>query len=162
MTLIADSSALIVLARTGYLDVLHRVAGTVHIPEAVYQEVVARGHGRPGSTEVGHAEWIVRRPVEDRTSMDRLSERVGAGEAEAIALARELQADALILDDATARVVAEGEGVKVLGTLGFLIYAKKRGAVSAVKPILDDMIAAGFFVDDQLYRTILVHAQEGP
>jgi predicted nucleic acid-binding protein len=77
-------------------------------------------------------------------------------------LARELQADALILDDATARRVAEAEGRNVLGLLGLLVHAKLHGLVEAVRPMLDDMLAAGFFLDDSLYRSILHQAGEEP
>jgi hypothetical protein len=87
---------------------------------------------------------------------------VGKGEAEAIVLAGELQADVVILDDATARRVAEAEGRTVVGLLGLLLHAKLRGLVGAVRPSLDDMVAAGFFLDDSLYRSILGQAGEGP
>lgn len=53
--------------------------------------------------------------------MARLRERLGQGEAEAVALARELGAEVLILDDATARRAAEAEGLTVVGLLGLLI-----------------------------------------
>ena len=41
-----------------------------------------------------------------------------------------------------------------------LITAKERGIVEALKPILDEMIAVGFFVDDPLYESILRQAGE--
>lgn len=53
MILVLDSSALITLARIGRLDLLRQVAGTVHIPEAVYEEVVQAGQGRHGSEGEG-------------------------------------------------------------------------------------------------------------
>jgi predicted nucleic acid-binding protein len=160
--LVLDSSALITLARIGRLDLLRQVAGTVHIPEAVYEEVVQAGQGRHGSAEVAEAQWISRHAVHDRPAVARLRSRVGRGEAEAIVLARELQADALILDDATARRVAEAEGRNVLGLLGLLVHAKLHGLVGAVRPMLDDMLAAGLFLDDSLYRSILHQAGEEP
>jgi hypothetical protein len=46
--LVLDSSALITLARIGRLDLLRQVAGTVHIPEAVYEEVVQPAKGATG------------------------------------------------------------------------------------------------------------------
>ena len=75
-------------------------------------------------------------------------------------LARELAVDGLILDDATARRAAETEGQKVLGLLGLVLTGKERGMVRALKPILDEMMAAGFFLDDRLYRSILHEAGE--
>jgi len=59
--LVLDASALITLARIGRLDLLRQIATAVYIPEALYEEVVERGQGRPGSTEVAHAQWISRR-----------------------------------------------------------------------------------------------------
>ncbi|OGB88231.1 MAG: hypothetical protein A3H39_03315 [candidate division NC10 bacterium RIFCSPLOWO2_02_FULL_66_22] len=155
MILVLDSSALITLARIGRLDILRQIAGTVHIPEAVYEEVVRSGQERPGSVEVAQAQWISRHQVQDEAAVARLRPRVGRGEAEAIVLARELEADALILDDATARQVAEAEGGNVLGLRGVLLHGKAHGLVETVRPILDEMVTAGFFIDDSLYRSIL-------
>lgn len=160
MILVSDASALIALARIGRLHLLRQIAGTVHIPEAVQDELVGSGPDRPGSVEVAQAQWIFRERVNDRTAVARLRAQMGRGESEAIVLARELGADALILDDATARRVAEAEGQKVVGLLGLLIHAKKRGTLEAMKPILDEMVGAGFFVDDSLYRSILRQAGE--
>lgn len=160
MILVLDSSALITLARVGRLDLFRQIAGTAHIPEAVYEEVVQGGRDRPGSLEVSQAGWISRHQVHDRAAVTRL--RARGGGAEAIVLARELQADALILDDGTARRVAEAEGQNALDLLGLLLHAKVQGLVDTVKPILDEMVAAGFFIDDSLYRLILRQAAEEP
>ena len=91
MILVLDSSALITLARVGQLNLLHAIAETVLIPEAVYDEVVRTGHGRPGGAEVAQAQWIIRRQVNDRVAVDRLRLQLGRGEAEAIVLAQELR-----------------------------------------------------------------------
>jgi len=157
---VVDASALITLARIGRLNILREVADQVYIPEAVYGEVVGSGKDRPGSVEVAQASWISRRRVGDHATVARLREEIGRGEAEAIVLAREIGADFVILDDASARRIAEKEGDKVSGLLGFLIAAKERGVVQALKPILDEMIAIGFFVDDPLYESILRQAGE--
>jgi len=160
--LVLDASALITLARIGRLDLLRELTEKVYIPEAVYDEVVRSGQGRPGSLEVAQAAWISRGQVQDQAATARLRAHVGRGEAEAIVLARELGADGLILDDATARKIAETEGQKVLGLLGLLIRAKERGIVEALKPILDEMVACGFFIDETLYHSILDRAGEEP
>jgi predicted nucleic acid-binding protein len=56
---VADSSCLIALARSGQLDVLRALFGQITIPAAVYDEVVSQGAGRPGSDEVAQAKWIM-------------------------------------------------------------------------------------------------------
>ncbi len=152
MILVLDSSALITLSRIDNLELLHQLAGTVHVPQAVYDEVVPTGQGE---RKVEQAQWLVRHQVKERNAVERLSGRLGRGEAEAIVLARQLNADFVILDDATARRIAENEGCRVLGLLGLLIHAKERGLVPAVRPILDRIISVGFYIDDALYRTVL-------
>lgn len=68
----------------------------------------------------------------------------------------------MILDDATARRIAEAEGQEVVGLLGLLITGKERGIVQSLKPVLDEMVACGFFIDDVLYHSILKQVREEP
>ncbi len=160
MIVVVDSSVLITLARIGRLELLHRTADVIRVPEAVFVEVVQKGAGRPGSAEVAQADWILRQSVLDRTSVDQLSARLGRGESEAIVLAKELGADLLVIDDAAARRVAEAGEQHVVGLPGWLIYLKQRGVVAAVKPLLDEMLASGFYLDEQRYQLILRRAGE--
>lgn len=160
MIVVVDSSALITLARIGRLELLQQIAVVVHLPEAVFEEVVHKGAGRPGSSQVAAARWILRRSVRDKTFVERLGGRVGRGEAEAIVLAKELGADLLVIDDATARRVAETEGQFVVGLLGLLIHAKHRKLVVQIKPLLDEMLASGFFLDDAHYQAVFRRAGE--
>lgn len=114
MILVVDASPLITLARIGSLELLHRLASQVVMPEAVYHECVTRAQGRPGSIELAQAGWVIRRQVKNKGKVMQLQARVGRGEAEAIVLAQEIHADAVVLDDATARRIAEGEGCRYL------------------------------------------------
>lgn len=161
MTVVLDSSALITLARIGRLELLRRIVDEIHVPNAVFEEVVQKGAGRPGSVEVAQARWIRRRDVRDVVSVERLSARVGRGEAEAIVLAKELGADVLVIDDAVARRLAEADGHYVVGLPGLLIYAKQQGLVTEIKSLLDEMLAAGFFLDNSRYQSLLREADEG-
>ena len=160
MILVLDSSPLITLSRTGDLQLLQQLVDTVHIPQAVYDEVVGAGADQPGGRAVTLAQWIVRHQVRDQEAVVRLRGRLGRGEAEAIVLAKELRADYVVLDDATARRTAEAEGCHVLGLLGLLVHAKEQGLIPAVKPILDRVLAAGFYLDDKLYRALLKFSHE--
>ena len=160
MIVVVDSSALITLARIGRLELLHQTTDVIHIPKAVFEEVVQKGAGRPGSGELAQADWVRRRTVRDVASVDRLRARLGRGESEAIVLAKELGADFLVIDDAAARHVAETEEQRVVGLPGWLIYLKQRAVVASVKPLLDEMLASGFYLDEQRYQSILRRAGE--
>jgi predicted nucleic acid-binding protein len=85
------------------------------------------------------------------------------GEAEAIALAVELQAELILIDERRARAVATRLGLNVVGVLGVLVEAKHRALVPHLKPILDALITrAGFRVSPPLYERVLQAAGESP
>lgn len=96
MILVLDTSSLIVLARIGSLELLRRLADRIVIPDAVYEESVRQGQGKPGSAEIAHADWIGRQPALDQSSVTRLRRTLGQGEAEAIVLARRISSSGTI------------------------------------------------------------------
>ena len=99
--------------------------------------------------------------VDDQEFADSLKRDLGKGEAEAIALAVELQADLLIVDDLLARQVAGILGLNLVGTVGVLLETRQRAVLPEIKPCLDDLIdLAGFRVSGQLYARVLREAGE--
>jgi len=68
LIVVSNASPLIALSIINSLDLLYRLYGTIHIPEAVFYEVVIRGAGRPGATAVANTSWIVQRaPASQQT-----------------------------------------------------------------------------------------------
>ena len=161
MIVVANAGPLIALARIGHLELLRLLYGEIHIPPGVRDEVVAAGQECPGAVEVSAANWIHVVKVHDTVAVQLLRDRLGVGESEAIVLAMELNADLLLMDEARGRRVAEGRGLNKTGTVGTLIMAKKRGLISAVRPLLDRLRATGFRMNDELYQTGCRLAGEG-
>ncbi|RME38691.1 MAG: DUF3368 domain-containing protein [Thermoflexia bacterium] len=64
------------------------------------------------------------------------------------------------MDDARARSFAEGLGLRVVGTIGILLLAKRRRLIPAVQPLLDAAWACGFYLDAELYSVALQLAGE--
>jgi predicted nucleic acid-binding protein len=65
-----------------------------------------------------------------------LAADLGRGEASVLALALESPYAVVILDDALGRRAAELLGVRMTGTLGLLLDAKKRGLIPHILPLL--------------------------
>ncbi len=141
---VCNSSCLIVLEAIGRLDLLRQLLGTITIPAAVAAEF---GNPLPG--------WLVVEPVRNPVTVKSLELQLGAGESEAIALAGELSANRIILDDKKARRIARQLNLPVTGTVALMIQAKQRGLIGSLSDILDQLTAVGFFVSDSLAAAAL-------
>jgi predicted nucleic acid-binding protein len=146
---ICNSSCLIALDAVGSLDILERLYGTIAVPNAVAQEC-------SGALPA----WIQVHFVQNQPLVQSLHLDLGAGEAEAIALAVECSASRIILDDKKARRMAMGLALPVTGTLAVLLKAKERGIVPNVRDILDAMMAKSFRVSAALVRELLQESGE--
>ena len=160
MIVVSDTSPLTNLAAIGRLDLLRQMYGSVLVPEAVYREL-ASDPDQPGAREVESEAWLVRGVVRSEQLLADLSNELHPGEAEALALAVEIAATLVLIDEKRGRRVASRLGLERIGLLGILLQAKQRGLVPEVKPLLDALRAdAGFWVKESLYRRTLELAGE--
>ncbi|MBI3292021.1 MAG: DUF3368 domain-containing protein [Elusimicrobia bacterium] len=157
---ISDAGPILSFARAHRLDLLQAVVGDLTIPEAVYDEIVVQGAGKPGAQDVQHASWITRDRLQDRSLIDLLPTKLHHGEREALALAKELDG-VLLVDEYEVRREANRLGIDHLGSLRILKEAKARGLIPAIKPILDELIAAGAYISETLYQAFLDDVGEG-
>ena len=96
-------------------------------------------------------------------SLGSLSEREGEsppGEREALSLAAELAAGWLNVDHLAARRIARALHLRVAGTLGVLLAAKRRGVIPLLRPPLDRLLEKSFFLSPPLYAELLAVAGE--
>ncbi|MEM9997513.1 MAG: DUF3368 domain-containing protein [Bacteroidota bacterium] len=146
---VTDASPLIGLERAGYLDIIPAVFAQVAAPPAVVAEV--------GHTPV----WLgVVQPQDAMLVAQLRAVPFGAGEAEVLAVATERRDVTAVLDERRARAYAQRQGVPVVGTVGMVLQAKRRGHLQAVRPVLDALRASGFRVGDGLYAEALARAGE--
>lgn len=92
--------------------------------------------------------------------MRMLEFNVDRGEASAIALALDHPGCTVILDDRKARILADALGLKVTGTLGIIVKAKKSGVIPSIKPWLVLLKQAGFRSSEEIERSLLEEAGE--
>lgn len=151
MIIVSDTTPLHYLVLIDAADILEKLYQRVVVPQSVIVELQ-----QDNTSEKVH-DWIAALPVwVDVRSAAAVDDRLklGAGEKEAIALAEELNADFLILDDRKARREATARGLTVTGTLNILELADERGllelpsAIAALKltsfrvseDLLDEML----------------------
>ena len=152
MIVVSDTSPIINLAMIGQLDLLRLLFAKIVIPEAVFREIVIEGQGQSGAEEIQQLEWFESRSVPNNALLNQLKSDLDIGEAEAIALAIELDADAVLIDEHKGRTIALQHGLKITGIIGVLIAAKQKGYISKVKPFLDDLRnIAHFWISEPLY-----------
>jgi predicted nucleic acid-binding protein len=161
MIVVSDTSILINLAWLGELELLQRLYGKIYIPPAVWHEVVENGGGKPGSPEIKSADWITVQSVINQELTKALRQDLDAGESEAIALALEMSADLILMDERLGRATAQYFGLKYIGLLGVLIVAKKKNLIPEIRPRMDRLRnEIGFYLSDALYNRVLHDSNE--
>ena len=161
MTIVSNTSPITNLAGIGKLDLLHQLYGTITIPQAVYNEMAGIGRTVPGTLEVQALPWIATQSVIDLNQVTALQAVLDQGEAEAIALALQLSAELLIIDERPGRAIAQQCGIKIIGVLGMLLEAKRQGLIVVVKPLMDQLInEVEFWISRSVYESVLQAANE--
>ena len=155
----ADTGALIALARLDALPLLPALFSRVWVTETVLAEccadsarsecaairrAVAAGQLEARADPAAHPAWTV-----------------DAGEASAIAAALELAAG-VVMDDRAGRKLAGRLGLPVVGTLGVLVLAKRAGLVAAVQPLVAALVASGYYLADGVVENALRLVGESP
>jgi predicted nucleic acid-binding protein len=153
MIVVADTSPINYLVLIGHIDVLPYFYGRILVPPSVWDELQDVHTPEIVRIWVSHAPaWLEVRPpfgVPD-PSLDFLDR----GEREAIALAEELRADRLIVDETLARTEAVRRMLPVIGTLGVLRNATRSGLLSLPEALLK-LQETSFYVAPELIRSLL-------
>jgi predicted nucleic acid-binding protein len=159
--IVADAGPIIGFARIGRLDLLRQVVGELVVPDAVYEDLVGKGRARPGAEDVERGTWIHRRAVGEHIMGVQRPPDLGRGEWEAILLAREHGAR-LLVDERKAREAAASLALEMFGSLWVLAEAKRRGLLTEVKPVITQLLASGYWMDEEaLVRPFLEEVGEG-
>ncbi len=156
----SDTSLLLYLGRLRQVHLLPLLFAQVYIPEQVVLELDAGRLLRSDIVNPRHLEWATIVEVPDEQIAALPPNRLGPGERAVIAYALAGPDRVAGLDDARARSFAEELGLRVVGTIGILLLAKRRGYVPIVRPLMDAVRACGFYLDAELYTTALRLAGE--
>jgi predicted nucleic acid-binding protein len=156
---ICNTSTIQYLHQPQLLHILPALAGRVIIPLAVVEELSQGRTSGINLPDVNVLKWVeIRRPVSELAVP--LVTDLGSGETEVLMLALEMREAVVVLDDDLARRVAETLGLRLTGTLGLLLDAKKAGLISAIAPLLDQLQTLRFRVAPHTRVAVLKLAGE--
>jgi hypothetical protein len=157
---VSNSTPLIALDACNQLDLLRTLYGRLIIPEEVDREISIGGStGLPTGLTPDHRVWIEVQPVSSPPSTALLA-RLDAGEAEVITLGLEMGASLVLIDEKRGLKIAREQGLNVLGSVGVLLLAKKKGLLSEVKPHLLEMYLKGISLSYSLIEWAIIQAGE--
>lgn len=161
MIIVSNTSPISNLAKVGQINLLEQLYKIVLIPTAVHDELLDERAGETVVKAVKSAIWLKIQPVQNQELVNELRNIINLGEAEAIALATEVNASRLLIDERLGRQVATNQGLRIIGVFGVLLSAKQQGLIPEIKPVMDDLISqANFRVSSKLYADILIAANE--
>jgi predicted nucleic acid-binding protein len=160
---VADTSVILNLALVGQEELLAVLFHKVFIPPAVQAEFSRLAASAGRFAGLGLPAWIlVRQPAAIPERLIAHAE-LDRGEVEALALAVEMQADAVLIDESAGRAAALELGLTPVGVLGILVRAKRHGQLLAVAPVVEALLTrAHFRVAPELLREVLLMAGEAP
>ena len=154
-TVVANSTPIIALSEIKRLELLKELYGEIAIPNAVCEEVKVKDAGIFDGQG-----WIRIMAISNLAAKELFTSALHDGEVEVMLLAKEINADLVIIDDGLARRHADYLGLTITGTVGVLLRAKSSGIIRFVAPVLDEIIQHKFYISDSVYREVLRLAGE--
>jgi predicted nucleic acid-binding protein len=158
MILVADISPLCYLILLGQIDLLTRLYGQVVIPQAVRDELANERSPIEVQQWIAYPPaWLTVQTVENQPGVDLAD--LDPGKQAAILLFEQLEADVLAIDEMLGRKIARARGLRVIGLLGILEEAGKRGWID-LPIVLEQLQRTSFRVSNQLIQQILSRLEQ--
>lgn len=157
---IADAGPLNYLVLIGAIDLLPKLFEKIFTPVAVRAELL--DPDAPAAVRAWAAQppsWLEISPVSAAID-DPAWRALDAGERAALALARTLSAELVLMDDRAGVAVAQRQGFTVTGTLGVLDLAARRGLIDLADAFAR-LRATSFRYPPEMMDALLAQHREG-
>lgn len=149
---VSNTTPIISLLKISRLEILKEIYSEIIIPEAVFEEVEA-GKGKSYYQDLSELPWVKIKRIKENKLLTSFSD-LDAGEAEAIILAKDIDAHLIIMDEKPGRAFAKQSGLKVTGTIGVLVKAKSSGLIQKLRPLLIDLTEKNVWIDKRLIAEV--------
>ncbi len=147
------------VAAMGDLRILDKMYTRVIVPHEVACEVLVENATRFGSAEFEAASWL-EKASSPLTIAPALRNVLDAGEAAVIQWALNEGITTVCIDEAVGRRIARLNGLRVTGSLGILIRAKRDGHLSLLSDVIRSMRDRGIRLSADVERLALEEAGE--
>jgi predicted nucleic acid-binding protein len=158
LKVVSNTTPIISLLKIGKLKIFKDLYGEIFIPQEVFNEIET-GKNKEFYTDLSKIDWIKIEKINNEKSLSYFLD-LDKGEAEAIVLATEKEADLIILDESLGRFHAKHTGLKVTGTIGILLKAKQLGHINELKPLLFELRTKNVWLSDGFIENALKLANE--
>lgn len=151
MLVIADASPLRYLIGIGECELLPSIFREVWAPSAVIRELTDSSTPEPVRSVIeSRPAWLIVRDP-GASAILEISPELDSGERAALALALELHADLVLIDEAAGRREAVSLGIRITGTVGVLRVAAERGLID-VRSVVNKLRLSGFYIHESVIR----------
>jgi predicted nucleic acid-binding protein len=149
-----NTSPLVFLSRANLLNLLKVAGERLVVPMAVMNEIRAKGPSDVTVLSIEDADWL---EVVDTPAVPPIIQAwdLGKGESSLLTWGHAHGNTEVIIDDLSARRCAAALGIPVRGTLGLVLVARKRGIISAARPIINQLRQSGMYLSDRLVDEVL-------
>ncbi|SLM29310.1 Putative nucleic acid-binding protein [Desulfamplus magnetovallimortis] len=150
---------LALIAGLGNLQILKSLYDRVIVPYEVCHEIIAGGLTGFGTTEFNDADFLDKLS-EPTIVQPHLQNSLDLGEASVIQTALDKMIQTVCIDEPVGRRIARLNGLKLTGTLGIMIRAKKEGHTFLLREAIDNMQTHGIHLSDKIISFALKQVRE--
>ncbi len=152
-TWITNTSPIISLAKIDRLHLLTKLCRELLVPRPVVAEILDGPVSDPARQVFEHGWGIIVSPKDVPSKLVEWG--LGPGETAVLAVALERNSATAVLDDAAARTCAKAMRIEVVGTLGVVLRAKRKGLIPSAADVLKTLIEAGLHLDQEVVASAL-------
>ncbi|MGF1603561.1 MAG: DUF3368 domain-containing protein [Thermosynechococcaceae cyanobacterium] len=151
---VIDASPLIFLTKANRLDLLQLSYSRVLVPQVVATEIQQYGAADLTFQVLQKTQWLV---LIQTPSIPQAIQacNLDPGESAVLSWADHCPGTEAILDDLAGRRCAQSLGIAIRGTLGLVLAAKKRGQISAARPVIVELKQAGMYLSNRVITQAL-------
>ena len=156
---VINASPIILLGKADLLKTISPLAKKWIIPDGVLNEIRAKRSIEPYLTDLASNSEVARETVSN-IHPSIAAWDLGRGESQVLTLALEKPRTGVVPDDLQARKCAKLFDIPLIGTLGLVVLAKRKGLVPLAKPFIERLVAVGLYIDSAILARILIGVGE--